>query len=258
MESIYRLDGARVHTSTFAGGPWDRAMQHGSAPSALFARTAERMPTLVPMRVARITIDLMRPVPVATLDLKTEIQREGRKIQLSAIRLFADGTEVARASVLKLRKKDLPLPAEAAGRALDVALPETLDDAPAARDEPVPFLSGLTMRNARGSFRTTGPAAIWFRANRPIVDGEAISPLMRAAITSDFCNGVSSPISWDEWTFINADLTITLAREPVGDWVLLNAETWASGEGSGIAFANLADTQGYFGRAVQNILIEKR
>ncbi|HTO41548.1 MAG TPA: thioesterase family protein [Rhizomicrobium sp.] len=258
MESIYRLDGSRVHTSTFAGGPWDHAMQHGSAPAALFAHTAEHMPTLAPMRVARMTIDLMRPVPVATLELKTEILREGRKIQLSNIRLFADGTEVARASILKLRKKDLPLPREAAERAIDVALPETLSDAPSARDEPVPFLSGITMRNARGSFRTVGPAAIWFRATRPIVDGEAISPLMRAAITSDFCNGVSAPISWDEWTFINADLTITLAREPVGDWVLLNAETWASGEGGGIAFASLADTQGYFGRAVQNILIEKR
>ncbi len=41
-------------------------------------------------------------------------------------------------------------------------------------------------------------------------------------------------------------------------WILLDAETWAGREGSGIAFAKLADTKGYFGRAVQNILIEKR
>jgi len=258
MEAIYRLEGTRVHTSKYAGGPWDHAMQHGSAPSALFARTAEHIPTLAPMRVARMTIDLMRPVPVATLDLKIEILREGRKIQLSNIHLFADGTQVARASVLKLRTTDLPLPPDVVERAIDVAVPDALEDAPSARDEPVPFLSGITMRNARSSFRQTGPAAIWFRAHRPIVDGEEISPLMRAAITSDFCNGVSSPISWDEWTFINADLTITLAREPVGAWVLLNAQTWASGQGSGISFADLADTKGYFGRAVQNILIEKR
>jgi hypothetical protein len=44
----------------------------------------------------------------------------------------------------------------------------------------------------------------------------------------------------------------------VGEWVLLDAETWAAPNGGGIAFAKLADTTGYFGRAVQNILIEKR
>jgi hypothetical protein len=257
MEAIYRLDGARVHTRKWAGGPWNHAMQHGSAPASLIARVAEHMPTLAPMRVARITIDLMRPVPIATLDVETEIVREGRKIQLSNIRLLADGTEVVRASVLKIRKIDLPLPPEATERNVELPLPETLTDAPLQGD-PVPFLTGLSMRDAKGAFRIPGPAAIWYRANRPIIEGETISPLMRAAVAADFCNGASSVLPWESWTFINADLTITLAREPVGEWVLLDAETWAAPHGSGIAFAKLADTNGYFGRAVQNILIEKR
>jgi hypothetical protein len=81
---------------------------------------------------------------------------------------------------------------------------------------------------------------------------------MRAEVAADFCNGASSVLPWDSWTFINADLTITLAREPIGEWVLLDAETWGVPHGSGIAFAKLADTKGYFGRAVQNILLEKR
>jgi hypothetical protein len=81
---------------------------------------------------------------------------------------------------------------------------------------------------------------------------------MRAAVAADFCNGASSVLPWESWTFINADLTITLAREPVGEWVLLDAETWAAPNGGGIAFAKLADGSGYFGRAVQNILVERR
>jgi hypothetical protein len=257
MEAIYRLEGARAHTSKFAGGPWNHAMQHGSAPASLIAYTAEHMPTLAPMRVARITIDLMRPVPIATLDIETEIVREGRKIQLSSIRLLANGTEVVRASVLKIRNVDLPLPPAADERKVEVPLPETLSDAPLS-GEPVPFLTGLSMRDAKGTFRTAGPAAIWYRANRPIVEGEPISPLMRTTVAADFCNGASSVLPWDSWTFINADLTLTLAREPVGEWVLLDAETWAAPNGGGIAFAKLAETTGYFGRAVQNILIEKR
>ena len=258
MDSIYRLEGARVHTSKFAAGPWSREMQHGSAPAALIAHTAEHVPTLAPMRVARMTIDLMRPIPIATLDLETEIVREGRKIQLLSIRLLSEGTEVVRASVLKLRKTDLPLPPEVAERKVEVPLPEMLMDEKQTSADPVPFLTGLSTRDARGAFGKPGPAAIWFRANRAIIEGEAISQLMRAAIAADFCNGISAVVSWDQWTFINADLTITLARDPVGEWILLDAETWTNHEGSGIAFAKLADTKGYFGRAVQNILIEKR
>lgn len=257
MEAIYRLEGARAHTSKWAGGPWDRSMQHGSAPTSLIAHIAEQMPTLAPMRVARITIDLMRPVPITTLDIQTEIVREGRKIQLVSIRLLAGDTEVVRASVLKLRKTDLPLPPEADERKIEVPLPESLADMP-MNDDPVPFLAGLSLRNAKGSFQASGPAAIWYRANRPIVEGQPISALMRTAVAADFCNGASSVLPWESWTFINADLTITLAREPVGEWVLLDAETWAAPNGGGIAFAKLADKSGYFGRAVQNILIERR
>jgi hypothetical protein len=177
---------------------------------------------------------------------------------LSNIRLLADGTEVVRASVLKIRKHDLPLPPEAAGRKIDMPLPEMLVDDAQTRADPVPFMTGLSMRNAKGAFRTRGPAAVWFRANRLIVEGRPISPLMRAAITADFCNGTSSVLPWEDWTFINADLTVTLSREPVGEWILLDAESWLGAQGSGIAFACLADTTGYFGRAVQSILVERR
>jgi len=57
---------------------------------------------------------------------------------------------------------------------------------------------------------------------------------------------------------INGDLTISLAREPVGDWILLDAETWAGPDSIGLAAARLADRDGYFGRAIQSVLLEKR
>jgi hypothetical protein len=90
------------------------------------------------------------------------------------------------------------------------------------------------------------------------VEGAALSPLMRAAIAADFCNGTSSVLDFKEWTFINGDLTLSLARELVGDWILLDAETWAGPDSIGLAAARLADRDGYFGRAVQSVLFEKR
>src|ERR1700727_127553 len=89
MQAIYRVEGNRVTTSPDAAGPWDPGMQHGSAPASLVVWAAEAIPTPVPMRIARVTVDLMRPVPLAPLTLETEVLREGRKIELCAIRLSA-------------------------------------------------------------------------------------------------------------------------------------------------------------------------
>src|ERR1700730_7059441 len=103
MDAIYRVDGNRVVTSPDAAGPWDISMQHGSAPAALVTWAAEAIPTPQPMQVARVTIDLMRPVPLAPLTLQSEVLREGRKIQLCSIRLLAEGVAVVNATVLKIK-----------------------------------------------------------------------------------------------------------------------------------------------------------
>src|SRR6516225_4834557 len=100
MKAVFRVDGDRVSVSPHAAGPWDPTMQHGSAPASLVVWAAEAIPTPVPMRVARVTIDLMRPVPLKPLTLETEVLREGRKIQLCSVRLRVDGVIVVAASVL--------------------------------------------------------------------------------------------------------------------------------------------------------------
>src|ERR1700753_1821635 len=103
MDAIYRIEGNRVTTSPDAAGPWDPGMQHGSAPASLVVWAAEAIATPVPMRIARVTVDLMRPVPLAPLTLETEVLREGRKIQLCAVRLRADGVPTVSATVLQVK-----------------------------------------------------------------------------------------------------------------------------------------------------------
>lgn len=257
MEAVYRLEGTRAISSRLAGGPWDVNLQHGSAPSSLIAGIAEAIPTTAPMRIARLTVDLMRPVPVAPLEIKTEVVREGRKIQLCAVDLYAKGVLVVRGTVLKLRTQE-------------TALPDTI------RDEPVllpgheqgrlaggkitenPFMTCLSMSVVKGGFNQPGPGAVWFRVERPMIEGQSVSPTMRAVVAADFCNGTSSVLDFKAWTFINGDLTVSLARDPVGEWILLDAETWLGPDGGGLACARLADSRGYFGRAVQSVLIERR
>ena len=257
MEAIYRFDAGTAHTSPAAGGPWDPGLQHGAAPSSLLCWAVERLPAPVPMRVARLTVDLMRPVPVAPLAVETEVLREGKKIQLVAARLLADGKEVVRATALRIRREPRELPSPAACPPHDLRPPE-LGHRPDTTMSATPFLRGIDMSTVRGGFNQPGAAAVWYRARHPIVAGEPVSPAMRAVIAADFCNGTSAVLDYRHWTFINADLTVSLAREPVGDWILLDAETWTGPDSIGIAAARLADREGYFGRAVQSVLFEKR
>ena len=256
MEAIFRVDGANVVTSPHAAGPWDPNMQHGGAPAALAVWAAEQLATPVPMRIARVTIDLMRPVPVAPLRLETEVLRQGRKIQLCAVRLFAGGTLTVGATVLKIKLQADP-PDDVIEPAVDLPLPDALPPHPADFSSS-PFVTGMSLRAARGSFGVPGPGAVPDRADRSLVEGTAISQAMRAVVASDFCNGTSAVLDFRHWTFLNADLTVNLAREPVGEWILLDAESWIGPDGAGLAMARLADTKGYFGRCVQSLVIEKR
>lgn len=257
QEAVFRVEGNRVVTSEHAAGPWDPSMQHGGAPSALFVWAAERIPTAQPMQIARLTVDLMRPVPVAPLTIETEVLREGRKIQLSAVRLLAENVEVARATVLKTRTQPVVFPDNLIGEApLDVEGPDagTLDEAGNSSK----FIQGLTLRAVSGGFLQPGPGAVWFRANRAIIEGAATSQAMRAALAADCSNGVSSVLDFKTWSFINADLTVTFAREPVGDWILLNSKMTLGPHGAGLAISRLADTRGYFGEAIQCLVVEPR
>jgi len=81
---------------------------------------------------------------------------------------------------------------------------------------------------------------------------------MRAAVTADFCNGVSAQLDFDHWTFISCDISLTLTRDPIGEWILVDAQTWIDSNGGGVACGRLGDRRGWFVRAAQSLLVERR
>ena len=258
MEAIYRVSGQQVETNASAAGPWHPEMQHGAAPAALVAWAAEQLPADVPMSLARLSLDLCRPVPVGPLRIRPAIVRAGKKIQLVTIDLLANDVEVVRASVLRVRQSDAQTPEDVRRLLLDLPPPEASYDIAPEHRARCRFLEGVSAKLASGPERVRGPTAMWFRADQPIVDGAPISAAMRAAIASDFCNGVSSPLDPQQWSFVNGDTTVHLARLPIGEWILVDAATILGGSGGGIASAALADRDGYFGRASQSLIIERR
>jgi hypothetical protein len=90
------------------------------------------------------------------------------------------------------------------------------------------------------------------------VAGEETRPVSRAAAAADFGNGVSWVLSRNAgYVFINPDLTVYLHRRPAGEWVCLEAITYAQPHGVGMAESRLWDDRGPIGRAVQSLLLEK-
>ena len=260
-DAIFHLDGDRVVPTELARGPWSPDAQHGGAPAALLARTVERHEPGPADFVARMTIELLRPVPLAPLTVRSRTIRPGKKVQLVEASLFdGDDVEVVRATALRVRTADLALP---------VPEPAPLDIPPHDKSSafkirfdpdvelPLGFWKAVELRQARGSWTESGDATVWFRLQVAVVAGEAPSPFQRVAAAADFGNGISAALERGKYLFINPDLTIYLHRLPAGEWVALDARTYAEAGGIGVAESALYDEEGRIGRSVQALLIDR-
>ena len=119
------------------------------------------------------------------------------------------------------------------------------------------FWNAVEMSPVVGQLFVPGPAVVWFRLRVPVVAGEETLPLQRVAAVADFGNGVGSGIDRTRLTFINADLTVTLHRLPVGEWVGLDGVMFPEPTGIGVAETVLHDERGRIGRGVQTVILEE-
>jgi len=254
-DAVFHRDGSRFVPTDLARGPWDPNAQHGGPSGALLARLIEQHDIGPPAHVARMTIELLRPVPMQPLELRARTLRPGKKVQLVEASVLAAGTEVVRATALRIRQAEVEF-ADAPD--------DRLTPGPGALRERFENLGELNfgfameMSVARGEIGAAGPAAVWFRLAVPVVAGEETTPLMRVAAAADFGNGISGAVTWEQYLFINPDLTIYAHRLPAGEWVGLDAVTWPTHEGVGVADAALYDEQGRIGRSVQALLLDRR
>lgn len=232
MEASFRVSGSAVEVSPWARGPWRDDLQHGGASAGLIASAliAEKRET--PMQLMRLTLDL-RPVPIRPLTLATLLRRRGRKSELWSAALFDGENEVARASALYVRDVDLPTPASRT--ALELPLPEQCAEATGCDPRLLsPFVEAVDMRIARGGLDHLGPAAAWYRLNRPIIEGVVLAPEVRAAVCADFANGASAPLDSTAWSFPNADLTLNIfrPRRASGFWLRPKATSTRAAQGA--------------------------
>ena len=247
--------GSFVATGATAG-PWSADAQHGGPPSALAARELERHEPDENMRLARVAVDILRPVPVGPLTASTRTLRPGKRVALLETVLESNDQPVLVARGWRIMKlADGPVVTRAA------AAPEI----PAAAKEPrFPggnvdgYLSHTEWRFETGNFDEPGPCKTWARPRIPLLPGEETSPMARSLLLADSGNGVSMALDPRIYIFINVDLTVILHRDPAGEWLLLDAATTMDGTGTGLAETKLSDTAGEVGVGLQTLLVSPR
>ena len=239
----------RFQPTAHAVGPWDPAALHGGPPAGLVAGALETAIATADLGAeffpARLTVELLKPVPMAPLTVATTIRRPGRRICLADAALSGpDGTVVLAATLEGIRRRPFEhgIVAEAPslpGPARGVGVSDAFLDGP-----PAFHRTGVEHRSVDSTFEAVGPAKDWMRLTVPLVAGRDTTPLERVVTLADFGNGVSKLFPMDEVLFINPDLTVHLYRLPVGEWVCLDAVTRIGDDGVALAESLLFDEVG--------------
>jgi hypothetical protein len=261
--AFYVSDGGGFVSSELTRGPWDPGAQHAGPPTALIGREIERTESPAApdadWQVARATFEILRPVPIAPLEVSAEVLRPGRSVELLAATLRSGGETLIRASAWRIARRRVELPDELPSPGDPPAGPEQ------AREEDffptgqaVGYHTAMEYRFVSGRFLEPGPATVWMRMRQPLVEGEEPSPLQRVLVAADSGNGVSATLDWSRYLFINVDLSVHLHRLPEGEWVCLDAVTIPEPEGVGLADTALHDERGPLGRALQSLLVRER
>ena len=222
------------------------------------------------MHVARLTIELLRPVPPVPLTVTSTVARPGRKVQLVDVRVADGDRDLVWGRGLRIRTHE---PRSRAGQGLpeagDGPVPGRDPGAPpgleAGHPSPEPMghypafhNTGAELRFAVGHFDRQGPASVWIRLAVPVVAGEEPTSLERVAAAADFGNGISSVLDFARFVLINPDLTVYVDRPAHGEWVCLDAATRLGPPGVGLAESALWDAHGPIGRALQSLVVKRR
>lgn len=235
--------------------PWNVENQNGVCVAGLLVQKLCDIPTKSDMVMTRVTVDLFRPIPRIPLYCRQEILHDGRQLQMARTVLELEGKEFASATAQRIRKTDgadeFPPPH------LPFPKPDSLPPNP-AKPEEFGIRRHVEQRFVIGRMRNKERAVSWIKMNVDIIENQDTHPLARLIGFCDFGSGMSAPYRWSKWNFPNTDLSMHLVREPIGEWMLVDAETECGQDGVAIVHMTLADEFGIVGRGHQTLIVSKK
>jgi hypothetical protein len=256
--SFFRHAGDDLVPTDLACSMWSTDQMHGVALSGALARAAERCLAAAgrtDLRPARFVVDLFRPARMRACTFATEVVREGSRICLVDVTMSQDGERVARASATFLKPSQ-----DAPGEVWQPRTrpePPPLDVAPETDEPRVPFFhSSAGWSQDFGQHQNADRKASWNSAI-PVVPDEPLTGFQAAAATAD---GGSMVTNWGSngVEYINTDIALTLAREPVGVEIGLLATDRVEQDGIAVGTATMFDRRGPLGTVMVAALANTR
>jgi len=260
-EALFTRTNDAYLPTDLAGSPWSPGHLHGGPPTGLLAHVLEQAVEAPHLCLARLSVDLLRPVPRAALRVAVETVRAGRRLQLLEATMQADGVTVCRATALFLEQREVSVPDHAR---FPADVPPFPDDAPVGS---LAFVAGWLDKDSLQGLHTTAEAVridgiegrgrgrAWMRLPVPLVAGEPNTPTTCVATLADFGNGVGQLRLNPATGSINADVNLHLHRIPEGEWIGFDALSRMEEHGVGLADTVLYDRRGPIGRVLQSLMV---
>ena len=257
-EALFRLEAGRYLPTDRSRGPWSPDALHGSPVAALLAHVVEQERP-AGLELARLTVDLCRPVPFAPLSVILERSREGRRVAVYRLTIEVDGKPLTYATALCLRRDP---PAHGNGPQYHPLPPPPTHDSLPQRlldrrgNRWVSYPGTLDMRFHRDPGGAE-PPEVWIHADASVLEGVEPTPAVRAASIADFVSPFAN-MGDGASAYVNADITLQLHRPPVGEWHCISVTTRSANDGVAVAQATLHDSQGPYGAAASTSLFNAR
>ena len=239
--ALFTLTGSGEFEPThFAGSHWGDDHLNGPAVVGLAARTLELHHGSPDFMPTRLTVDLFRAARSVPTAVTFRVVRDGRRVRSAECEVVQEGRLVARATLLQYRRSTAP-PGRLWSVPTTIPFPPRLDDGvQTAVDSDAGDWSRSPGDHQNDSRKRFYNSAI------DVVAGQPNSQFVRAVMVAEATSLVTN-LGTHGVGYINGDLTVGLARLPVGEWIGVQADSHWAADGIAVGTATLFDRSGAFG-----------
>jgi hypothetical protein len=253
-EPFFRREGAAFAPTQASRGPWSPTSLHGRVVAGLLASEIERRHGDPEFTPARLTVDMYRLPDLSAAEVTVRAVRDGRRIKVIDAEYSVGGVSMARATCQLLRRSENPESRAWSPPNWDAPAPNDI----AAPEDARAGMGGMwSTRLISGGFGQPGPRRMWMSEVRSLIDDEALTPFVRAALAADFAspfaNSGDKGLGW-----INSDITLYLARVPATPWIGFEVKNHQEADGVSVAECWLYDEQGPIGSSSVAALAQRR
>jgi len=252
---VFRRDGEAWNVHPQAQGPFGG--MHGGAVAALAVGEMEAMAGTRGLgALVSAQLYLLRPMPLQGLTSRVSAVREGGRVAVFENEISTGGKLQAKASAC------FQQPVEIDGLP---GTPESVVFEPEGFvkwERPAPFRASnvnqgfLDLCDIRDTAHDDGTRAKWFRLKRGFHETPTpFSNAMAVADVSTLFTVTDAGTRPNAAGWPNADLSLHLARAPIGEWIGVAQRGDWRGDGRGMTESEIFDVHGRIGRSCQSVVL---